>query len=231
MPVANNWAMFVAADGNRFVNEAVWNSSPTAEVDSVWVAPYLNIPYRPRNVWAIVDTNGAAAINWSLTNFQKATLVNVAPNLNSSMVAWSNTISGLADQMSISETNLQAAVTRYNGFASTGVDTDFGRPKGFNPINAPPYLAAKLSMNAHDQCNGVRVNTSMRVLDAQRTLLLGPGVETQPIDTEPVIPHLYACGELAGGFFGAARGHGKIGSYVLNGRVAGTKAAAETPLS
>lgn len=100
-----------------------------------------------------------------------------------------------------------------------------------NPLNTPPYLAAKLVLGSGDQCNGVRVNTKMQVIDCLQELNQPPGMATVSIDNETVIPHLYAAGELAGGFYGAARGHGKVGSYIVVGRVAGTNAAAETPIS
>lgn len=231
MPVANPWAIFVDASGNRFVNEAIWNASPTAEVDSPWISAYLNIPYRPRNVWAVVDSNGAKAIGWNPAEFQAATEVTSSPYLDPAYIAWSNTTDGLASLMGISATQFDAAVTRYNGFAAAGNDTDFGRPAPMNPLNTPPYLAAKLLLNGHDQCNGLRVNTKMQVIDCVQELKRPPAMATESIDNEIVIPHLYAVGELAGGFFGAARGHGKIGSYVVNGRVGGMNAAAETPIS
>lgn len=52
--------------------------------------------------------------------------------------------------------------------------------------------------------------------------------ESVAINRETVIPRLYAAGEFTGGSFGASRGHGKLGSYVVQGRVAGKAAAAET---
>jgi len=50
------------------------------------------------------------------------------------------------------------------------------------------------------------------------------------LNTERIIPHLYAAGELAGGFWGMARADGKMGSYVVTGGIAGRNAAAETPV-
>ena len=50
------------------------------------------------------------------------------------------------------------------------------------------------------------------------------------IDDEPVIPHLYAAGEVVGGYVGAERGHGKISIYETFGRIAGKAAAAEADL-
>ena len=234
---SNAYALLVAADGNRFMNEALWGSggSPPgandAQVYSNYMMAYLNIPFRPRNVWAVVDANGAKALNWSLANFQAATAPDQAPYLDPDWIAWSNTINGLADQMSISEIGLSSAVARWNGMVSAGTDTDFGRPAPLNPISTPPYQAAKLLVCGHDQCGGLRVNSKMQVIDCQNFQVAQGSGPAAPLDSETVIPHLYAAGELAGGFWGMARADGKMGSYCVVGRLAGRNAAAETPLT
>ena len=225
------WAILVAADGNRFVNEAVWGVADTIQVDTPDMAAYLALPFNPRNVWAVVDSNGAKGLNWSLAKFQTATIPTVAPNLDSAYLAWSNTLAGLADQMAISETALAATVARYNGFAASGTDSDFGRPAPLNAINTPPYLAAKFLMGAHDVTGGIRVNTSMQVLDCQSYPASRSAGPSTAVNSEAVIPHLYGAGEFAGGFWGYARGHGKIGMYCVEGRVAGTNAAKEVSLT
>ena len=51
----NNAAILVENDGKRFLNEYTFMPLD-AEVTSPWVTPYLNLPKRPRNVWAIVDS-------------------------------------------------------------------------------------------------------------------------------------------------------------------------------
>jgi succinate dehydrogenase/fumarate reductase flavoprotein subunit len=233
----NPWAILVAGDGNRFLNEALWGAAGTppgandAQVYSVYMQAYLQIPFRPRNVWAVVDANGAKALNWTLAEFQAATVPTVTPYLDPAYIAWSSTISGLADQMAISETNLTAAVARWNGFVSTGTDGDFGRPAPLNPISTPPYMAAKFVLASHDQSGGIRVNTNMQVIDCQNYQLTQGSGPQAPLDQEAVIPRLYAAGEVAGGFWGMARGDGKMGSYCVVGRVAGANAAAEIPLT
>ena len=51
-----------------------------------------------------------------------------------------------------------------------------------------------------------------------------------PIDQQDVIERLYAAGEIAGGYYGAVRGHGKIGVIMSAGRIAGQQVAKETPV-
>lgn len=234
---SNAYAILVAADGNRFMNEALWGSAGTppgandAQVYSTYMEAYLQIPFRPRNVWAVVDANGAKSLGWTLANFQAATAADQSPYLDPDWIAWSNTIAGLADQMAISEIGLSSAVTRWNGMVSSGTDTDFGRPAPLNPISTPPYQAAKLLVCGHDQCGGLRVNARMQVIDCQNYQVAQAAGPAAPLNSETVIPHLYAAGELAGGFWGMARADGKMGSYCVVGRLAGRNAAAETPLT
>ena len=181
-------------------------------------------------MWAIVDANGANALSWSLTEFQSATSPTVSPYLDQSYVAWSSTISGLADQMAISEDNLVAAVNKWNGYVAAGTDGDFGRPAPLHSISTPPYMAAKFLLCSHDQCGGIRVNTNMQVIDCQNYQVAQGTQPSATLETEAVIPHLYAAGEVAGGFWGMARGDGKMGSYTVVGRVAGMNAALESGL-
>jgi len=227
------YGIMVAADGNRFVNEAIWGATDTIEVQSPDMIAYFNLPFKPRNVWAILDATGvkAAGSSWALTNFQAATQPSVAPYLDSAYLAWSNTISGLADQMAVSATALAATIARFNGFATAGVDSDFARPAPMTPISTPPYQAAKFLIGAHDQPGGIRVNSKLQVLDTQSyPISRGSGPSTS-LDSEPVIPHLYGAGEFCGGFWGTTRGHGKIGAYTIMGRFAGRNAAQEIPVS
>jgi hypothetical protein len=234
---SNAYAILVGGDGNRFVNEALWGSAGTepgandAQVYSTYMEAYLQIPFRPRNVWAVVDAAGAKSLGWTLANFQAATAPDQAPYLDPDWIAWSNTIDGLADQMAISELGLSAAVARWNGMVSAGTDTDFGRPGPLNPISTPPYQAAKLLVCGHDQCGGLRVNANMQVIDCQNYQIAQGSGPSAPLNSEAVIPHLYAAGEVAGGFWGMARADGKMGSYCVVGRLAGRNAAAETPLT
>jgi urocanate reductase len=230
-PSGSQWPIMVAADGGRFMNEAIWGTFGETAMFYPDMLAYLSIPLRPRNVWAIVDATGAKALNWSLANFQAATEPTVAPYLDSAYVAWSNTISGLADQMHMSATNLNATIARWNGFVAAGKDSDFGRTGTLNAISTPPYQAAKFLMGGHDQCGGIRINTKAQVIDCQSYQVSQGSGPSAPLDSEAVIPHLYAAGELAGGFWGDARHSGKMGSYCVVGRMAGRNAAAETPLT
>jgi len=220
------WGILVAGDGNRFVNEGIWATTTIPAIMSANYQAYFQIPFRPRNAWVIVDSNGAKALSssWSAANIQAASTSDVAPYLESSMVAYSTTIAGLATQMQIPATALQATIDRWNGFVTAGKDSDFGRPAPLNPISTPPYFASKLQLEASQVAGGIRVNTKQQVIDCQAGLMASGSSAAVALDNEPVIPGLYAAGECAGGFFGTNRADGKIGCYLTQGRIAGINA-------
>jgi urocanate reductase len=223
--IGNTSAMMVDNDGNRWVDE---HSVDTGEADleTEWIQRYLNLPKRPRKAWAIVDSVGAVDLGWKLDDIKNASLTK-APYLDPKMVAWGDTVADLAKMMGIDEKALAASVTRFNGWVTQAIDRDFDRPRGFRAISTAPFMAARLLPMTHDQGCGLRANTKMQVID--QTFQRDQG-QTAPValDKERVIPHLYAAGEIVGGLWGAARGHGKIGSYAVQGRVAGKTAVTET---
>jgi succinate dehydrogenase/fumarate reductase flavoprotein subunit len=224
------YGILVAGNGNRFVNEAIWSITTVPNDLSAKFQAYIQIPFTPRNVWVVVDSNGAKALGtpgttWNATNMQAASTSDVAPYLESSMVAYSSTIAGLAQQMQISPISLQATIDRWNGMVSAGKDTDYGRTAPLNPISTPPYYASKLALEGSQGSGGIIVNTKAQVIDCQAGLMARGSSPPVPLDSQPVIPGLYAAGECAGGIFGANRGEGKIGCYTTWGRIAGINAA------
>lgn len=221
----NRAPMLVDTDGKRFVNEHVFNTGD-AEVTTPWVAAYLTLPKRPRNVWAIVDSVGAADMGWRRAQFIDPA-AQQTPYLDPELLATADTLDELAARVGISAEGLRATVGKYN----VGVDTDFDRPFPYTPIVKPPFYAAKMSPLFADQSSGMRVNSRMQIIDQAFQMVESGASESVAIDREPIIPHLYGAGEFTGGSFGASRGHGKLGSYVVQGRVAGKAAAAEKPSS
>ena len=223
--IGNQSAVLIENDGNRWVNEGIVDTGE-ADLETPWVEAYLALPKRPRNVWAIVDSVGARDLNWKIDDIKNASLTK-APFLDPKAVAWADTIADLATQMGVPADGLAATVKRYNEHISWGKDRDFGRPRGFTALSTPPFMAAKLFMLTHDQGCGIRANTQMQVIDQTFQWDAGSSPSVA-LDKERVIPHLYAAGELVGGLWGAARGHGKIGAYAVQGRIAGKAAVKET---
>lgn len=94
-----------------------------------------------------------------------------------------DTIEALAKAIDIDPETLIATINRYNELCEQGFDEDWGKlPKYLDPIDDPPYLAVKASINFYATANGVKCNNQLQVLDK---------------DWKP-IPNLYAAGNCVG---------------------------------
>lgn len=219
--------ILVDNDGNRYSNEATFTTGHVTW-KSEHLNAYLGLPKRPRASWMVVDAEGAKALTWTAARFQNAD-PNKVPFLSPEYVAMGNTVEELAGKMGIPAENLKATVDKYNGYAAAGVDKDFQRPAPLNALKTAPFFAARPILGTHDQCAGMRVNANMQVIDSTFQQEIGTGASVA-LSEERVIPHLYAAGEITGGLFGADRGSGKMGAYVVQGRFAGKNAAKESPV-
>ena len=101
---------------------------------------------------------------------------------------------------------LRKSVERYNSFVDSGVDADFKKPRPLYKIATPPFYAAWHTPAIHDSYTGIRMSPSAEVLDLHGK----------------VIPGLYVCGDLSGGF-----GQHGICRAATFGRIAGFHAAAQ----
>ncbi|HVZ14540.1 MAG TPA: FAD-binding protein, partial [Bauldia sp.] len=101
--------------------------------------------------------------------------------------------------------HLEDTVSRYNGFADAGKDTDFEKPV-MHRIDKPPFYAAIVPLAVNDSYGGLRINGKCQVIDMQGA----------------PIPGLYAGGEASG----SGRQHG-IGRATVTGFIAATNAVTE----
>jgi 3-oxosteroid 1-dehydrogenase len=99
------------------------------------------------------------------------------------------TLEGLAQQCGIDPAGLRETVQRFNGFAQTGVDEDFGRGQSaynryyadptnrpnpsLGPIAEPPFWAAPLHPGDVGTCGGVVADEGARVLRADGSVIEG----------------------------------------------------------
>ena len=155
-------------------------------------------------IWAIFDADAVAREKWSPR----------PPNVDPLYFASGATLKELAagidnpyQKRPMPGTVLQETVERYNSFVTSGVDTDFKKPKPMYKIERPPFYAAWATPILHDSLTGLRVNTDQQVIDIHGQ----------------VIPGLYCGGESMGGL----AQHG-LGRDLVSGRIAGLHAGRST---
>ena len=109
--------------------------------------------------------------------------------LETGAIKQADTLEELAECYGIDAENLVATVARYNELIEKGNDDDFGVRADFLPylaIKEPPFYAIKRVPSVLASVGGVQVNDDLRVLRD---------------DDEP-FNGLYACGDVAGSFYG-----------------------------
>jgi fumarate reductase flavoprotein subunit len=163
--------------------------------------------------WAIWDAT-AAALGGAIVGGVNPMSEDFATELADGTVFKADTIDALAQQIAVPAENLRAALDTWNeGMGTTGVDSQFPtRCAGLVPINTPPYYATRTYDYNLGAIGGLRIDTKARVID----------VNGNPI------PHLFAGGQVAGGFMGSF--YPGTGTGILSTLVFG-KAAAESALA
>ncbi|NTU88589.1 MAG: FAD-dependent oxidoreductase [Actinobacteria bacterium] len=127
----------------------------------------------------------------------------------------SDTVEGLAEQIGVPAANLKTALDTWNNdMLTTKIDSQFPtKSAGLVPINTPPYYATKTYDYNLGAIGGLKINTEARVIN---------------VNGDP-IPHLFAGGQVAGGFMGSfypGTGTGILSTLVF-GRAAAQSALAE----
>ena len=228
----NNY-IYVGRDGNRFVNETVstrhgkipfnYQINPKITASTSWVPYPAPFPVHmvfdetlrtagpissPPNTTSGMGYNVVHALyTWSKDN---------SIELGKGWIFKANTIADLATAIGKDPTTLANAVTQYNGFAQSGVDSQFGRSKAtMAPIQTPPYYAVPLVYTFFNTQGGPKHNMKAQVVD----------------DNDSPIPRLYAAGEFGSIYSWCYNGGGNMGETVAFGAIAGQNAAAETPWS
>lgn len=161
--------------------------------------------FLPGPIWAIFDQAAVERGGWNVD----------PPNTGDNGLFFkADTIEELAEAMMGNEhqnvpvTYLRETVDRWNSYVTAGADPDFerGSDAPMHAIGTAPFYAARILIEWHDSCGGLRINGKAQVLDMKGE----------------VIPGLYAGGEATG----AHLMHG-LGKCCTHGYMAGTAAAAE----
>ena len=114
--------------------------------------------------------------------------------------------------------NLAAAAEQYAEVTATGVDAAFGRElrkseSEWVPLDTPPFYALPLVAGGPNTKGGIQADGDRHVIDWDNN----------------VIPHLYTAGEMSSCFKFVYQAGGNITECLVCGRIAGERAAAETP--
>lgn len=181
-------AILVSQKGLRFVNELDTRDKVSAEI--------IKLP--EHYAYILFDQQ--------VRNENKA----VEEYVSHDLVVQADTIKDLADKLSIDSNTLSQTVERYNRFAETKRDEDFGRTTGMrHPINKGPFYAIKIAPGVHHTMGGVTINTDTQVLDTDKHVIQG----------------VFAAGEVVGGVHGANRiGGNAVADIIIFGMQAGRKA-------
>lgn len=207
----------VGGDGKRFEDET------NVKVHNAWRAASIYDPEKlcyPRIPCYIIfdkatKEKAPMSRDWRPQNDYFWSLDNSA-EVEKGWIREGETLSALAEKLSMEGASLEQTVTRFNESCRNGLDPEFGRAIEFmGPIDTPPYYAIPLWPTIISTSGGPRHDKKSRVLNN---------------DNKP-IPRLYAAGEL-GSFIGMLYEAGSgFAECLVFGKIAGSNAADEEPLS
>ena len=209
--------LIVNQAGQRFVDEA----APYGDVVNAMYHQNATSPDIP--CWLIVDQNYRDRYLFDET---LPTLPLPSSWYSAGAVHSSATIAGLANAIGVPAGNLEATITRFNGFAATGVDSDFSRGVNFYdhyytdpaitpnsclaPLRLPPYYAFQLQPGDLGTKGGLVTDASARVLDANGDVI--PGLYAAGNSSAAVMGHSYAG---AGATIGPAMTFGYVAANTI----------------
>lgn len=164
-------------------------------------------------MWSVFDENAAMLGGAAVGGIQ--VLGDIAAAVEQGTVLRGQTVEELADQMGVPAANLQAAIDQWNAdLEATGSDSQFPtRCCGMEPIAKPPFYAVRNYDFNLGAVGGLKVDpATCNVLDTAG---------------EP-IAHLFAAGQVVGGFMGSyypGTGTGILATVSM-GRTAGAAVSA-----
>lgn len=165
--------------------------------------------------WGIFDSK-AAALTGAVVGGVSPMSDDFSKEIADGSVLKAESVEELASQMDVPATNLQAALDIWNAdmAGSEKRDSQFPtRACGLETIDAPPFYATRSYDYSLGALGGLKINTKAQVLDT----------------AGEAIPHLYAAGQVAGGFMGSyypGTGTGILATLAF-GRSAGEHALEE----
>ncbi|MHC9291449.1 FAD-binding protein [Mycobacterium sp. LTG2003] len=169
--------IFVDQDGHRFVNESAAYDRIGRAILPRLADGSMTLPY-----WMIYDDRDGLVPPVKATN---VSMVEPQRYVDAGLWRTADTLEELAAAIGVPADNLNATVARFNEFAATGVDADFGRGDeaydrafsgGASPLVAiekAPFHAAAFGISDLGTKGGLRTDTAARVLDASGAVIEG----------------------------------------------------------
>lgn len=169
--------LWVNQDAVRFIDESVVSS--TANCNKV-----VEIQ---GNVFSILDQDGfakyaAGGCQSHYSGFADKLVGNPIPDLAADLEKYKNlpdvfhadTLPELAKKMGVDVATLQGTVEKYNGFAASGTDAEWGKKASdIWPIAKGPFYAFRLSSGMLNTNGGIRINTNAQVVDPRYKVVSG----------------------------------------------------------
>jgi len=201
-PAILSYAIYVNNAGNRFTNE-MGSTVGNDTLNQPSTQAFMIFDSTPANANVIMH------ISAGHTHFNEW--------LADGALAQASTLAGLASNLGINPSGLSAMVTKWNGYVAAKSDPDFKRTTFVSPISVAPFYGIPATLFSLELANGTLSVSfpTLQVLD----------------EAGNVIPRLYAAGDCGkAGQMGGGHGTHMIWTFI-SGRMAGTNAAAETPLA
>ncbi|WP_172623498.1 FAD-dependent oxidoreductase [Arabiibacter massiliensis] len=177
--------MFLNMEGERFMNEATWVQGKSMNVmhqtdDIAW--SIFDADFAEQNVKTLEATGGGGMfwdtmggnvgdpfVAQDYTDF-----VNKGLEADDGKVFKCDTLDELAEKTGIPADKLKASVERYNELVTAGSDEDFHKqPDCLFPVAKAPFYAAKVGVALLAIVGGLKINTDLQVLTAERKPIEG----------------------------------------------------------
>lgn len=171
----------VGGDGKRFVDESC---SYHRFVRAMYATEGRAIP-----AWLIVDSRTLAKYGLGMITMPHLPRAALQRYVKDGYLYESETLSGLAAQIGVDAAGLEDSVQRYNGFARTGIDEDFGKGDllfgqvagdpghkpnpNLGPVERAPFYAMALVPTPLATAFGVLTNPQAQALDERGEAIAG----------------------------------------------------------
>jgi 3-oxosteroid 1-dehydrogenase len=169
--------IFVNDAGRRFTNESKAYDRAARDVLAEMRAGRISLPY-----WLIYDSRGGRRPPVMFTGVPLATPDDY---IQAGLWHFAETLTGLAEKIGLPADQLTETVERFNKFAASGVDEDFGRgaepfdrsvpgsPNPLVPIDQPPFRAAAFGLSDLGTKGGLRTDPGAHVIDVHGEVIPG----------------------------------------------------------